>query len=175
MKFANNSLDYKFNKAKAFSKANADIMERVNELSPKYKICIKGMDDCDTLCERANDYLDGHRTKKAMRTMDELETCLDDARERIRIVTKALDNILEKETEVRDFANALKERFASVKTVTKTIVLLTLRLRPILILVFKKLKMNLPALKNGCMPVNLIKPKMKATRLPKKSMWFLVK
>lgn len=92
-------------------------MERVNELSPKYKICIKGMDDCDTLCERANDYLDGHRTKKAMRTMDELETCLDDARERIRIVTKALDNILEKETEVRDFANALKERFASVKTV----------------------------------------------------------
>ena len=112
-----NSLDYKFNKAKAFSKANADIMERVNELSPKYKICIKGMDDCDTLCERANDYLDGHRTKKAMRTMDELETCLDDARERIRIVTKALDNILEKETEVRDFANALKERFASVKTV----------------------------------------------------------
>jgi len=113
----NNSLGYKFNKAKAFSKANADIMERVNELSPKYKICIKGMDDCDTLCERANDYLDGHRTKKAMRTMDELETCLDDARERIRIVTKALDNILEKETEVRDFANALKERFASVKTV----------------------------------------------------------
>lgn len=113
----NNSLDYKFNKAKAFSKANADIMERVNELSPKYKICIKGMDDCDTLCERANDYLDGHRTKKAMRTMDELETCLDDAREKIRIVTKALDNILEKETEVRDFANALKERFASVKTV----------------------------------------------------------
>lgn len=113
----NNSLDYKFNKAKAFSKANADIMERVNELSPKYKICIKGMDDCDTLCERANDYLDGHRTKKAMRTMDELGTCLDDARERIRIVTKALDNILEKETEVRDFANALKERFASVKTV----------------------------------------------------------
>lgn len=113
----NNSLDYKFNKAKAFSKANADIMERVNELSPKYKICIKSMDDCDTLCERANDYLDGHRTKKAMRTMDELETCLDDARERIRIVTKALDNILEKETEVRDFANALKERFASVKTV----------------------------------------------------------
>lgn len=113
----NNSLDYKFNKAKAFSKANADIMERVNELSPKYKICIKGMDDCDTLYERANDYLDGHRTKKAMRTMDELETCLDDARERIRIVTKALDNILEKETEVRDFANALKERFASVKTV----------------------------------------------------------
>lgn len=113
----NNSLNYKFNKAKAFSKANADIMERVNELSPKYKICIKGMDDCDTLCERANDYLDGHRTKKAMRTMDELETCLDDARERIRIVTKALDNILEKETEVRDFANALKERFASVKTV----------------------------------------------------------
>lgn len=113
----NNSLDYKFNKAKAFSKANADIMERVNELSPKYKICIKGMDDCDTLCERANDYLDGHRTKKAMRTMDELETCLDDARERIRIVTKAFDNILEKETEVRDFANALKERFASVKTV----------------------------------------------------------
>ena len=50
----NNSLDYKFNKAKAFSKANADIMERVNELSPKYKICIKGMDDCDTLCERAS-------------------------------------------------------------------------------------------------------------------------
>ena len=32
----NNSLDYKFNKAKAFSKANADIMERVNELSPRF-------------------------------------------------------------------------------------------------------------------------------------------
>lgn len=113
----NNSLDYKFNKAKAFAKANADIMERVNELSPKYKICIKGMDDCDTLCERANDYIEAHHTKKALRTLDELETSLDDARERIRIVQKALDNILQKETEVRDFANALKERFASVKTV----------------------------------------------------------
>ena len=116
----NNSLDYKFNKAKAFAKVNADIMERVNELTPKYNVCIEGMDECDTLCEKAHDALEGHHTKRAMRRMDELETSLKDARERIRIVTKALDNILQKETEVRDFANALKERYQNVRQVYTT-------------------------------------------------------
>ena len=116
----NNSLDYKFNKAKAFAKVNADIMERVNELTPKYNVCIEGMDECDTLCEKAHDALEGHHNKRAMRRMDELETSLKDARERIRIVTKALDNILQKETEVRDFANALKERYQNVRQVYTT-------------------------------------------------------
>lgn len=116
----NNSLDYKFNKAKAFAKVNADIMERVNELTPKHNVCIEGMDECDTLCEKAHDALEGHHTKRAMRRMDELETSLKDARERIRIVTKALDNILQKETEVRDFANALKERYQNVRQVYTT-------------------------------------------------------
>jgi len=116
----NNSLDYKFNKAKAFAKVNADIMERVNELTPKYNVCIEGMDECDTLCEKAHDALEGHHTKRAMRRMDELETSLKDARERIRIVTKALDNILQKEIEVRDFANALKERYQNVRQVYTT-------------------------------------------------------
>ena len=116
----NNSLDYKFNKAKAFAKVKADIMERVNELTPKYNVCIEGMDECDTLCEKAHDALEGHHTKRAMRRMDELETSLKDARERIRIVTKALDNILQKETEVRDFANALKERYQNVRQVYTT-------------------------------------------------------
>ncbi|MDX8416854.1 septation ring formation regulator EzrA [Absicoccus intestinalis] len=116
----NNSLDYKFNKAKAFAKVNADIMERVNELTPKYNVCMEGMDECDTLCEKAHDALEGHHTKRAMRRMDELETSLKDARERIRIVTKALDNILQKETEVRDFANALKERYQNVRQVYTT-------------------------------------------------------
>ncbi len=116
----NNSLDYKFNKAKAFAKVNADIMERVNELTPKYNVCIEGMDECDTLCEKAHDALEGHHTKRAMRRMDELETSLKDARERIRIVMKALDNILQKETEVRDFANALKERYQNVRQVYTT-------------------------------------------------------
>lgn len=116
----NNSLDYKFNKAKAFAKVNADIMERVNELTPKYNVCIEGMDECDTLCEKAHDALEGHHPKRAMRRMDELETSLKDARERIRIVTKALDNILQKETEVRDFANALKERYQNVRQVYTT-------------------------------------------------------
>lgn len=116
----NNSLDYKYNKAKAFAKSNADIMERVNELSPKYKICINGMDECDNLCEQAHDALEARRTKRAMRRMDELETSLQDSRERIRIVTKALDNILQRETEVRDFANALKERYQNVRQVYTT-------------------------------------------------------
>lgn len=116
----NNSLDYKFNKAKAFAKVNADIMERVNELTPKYNVCIEGMDECDTLCEKAHDALEGHHTKRAMRRMDELETSLKDARERIRIVTKALDSILQKEIEVRDFANALKERYQNVRQVYTT-------------------------------------------------------
>lgn len=115
----NNTLDFKFNKAKAFARANADIMERVNDLTPKYDICRKSIDECDEICQRASDYLDRNRAKKAMRTMDELETALDDTQERIRIVTKALDHILEKETETREFSNALKERFRNVKTVYK--------------------------------------------------------
>lgn len=113
----NNSLDYKYNKARVFSKSNADIMERITELTPKYRICVKSMENCDILCEKANRLLEGGRAKKAMRRMDELETTLEDTRERVRIVTKALDHIIQKETEVRDFSNALKERFRNVKTV----------------------------------------------------------
>lgn len=113
----NNSLDYKFNKARAFSKANADIMERVTELTPKYDICIQSIENCDTLCEKSNQALEQGRVKKAMRRMDELETTLEDARERVRIVTKALDHIIQREVEMRDFSNALKERFRNVKTV----------------------------------------------------------
>lgn len=115
----NNTLDFKFNKAKAFAKANADIMERVKDLTPKYDVCRKSIDECDDICQKASDFLDRNRTKKAMRSMDELETAMDDTQERIRIVTKALDHILEKETEVREFSNALKERFRNVKTVYK--------------------------------------------------------
>ena len=43
--------------------------------------------------------------------MDELETVIDETKERIRIVTQSLDHILKKETEVREQANALKERY----------------------------------------------------------------
>ncbi len=111
----NNSLDYKFNKAKAFAKANADIMERLNTLTPKYRVCMKSLEDCDQLCEQASDMVERGRTKKAMRVMDELETSVDDAQERVRIISKALDHILKRETEIRDFSNALKERFYNVK------------------------------------------------------------
>ena len=115
----NNTLDFKFNKAQAFAKANADIMERVKDLTPKYDVCRKSVDECDDICQKASDLLDRNRVKKAMRSMDELETAMDDTQERIRIVTKALDHILERETEIREFSNALKERFRNVKTVYK--------------------------------------------------------
>lgn len=49
--------------------------------------------------------------------MDELETMLDDTKERIRIVNQSLDHILARETEVREKSNSLKERFRNVKKV----------------------------------------------------------
>ena len=113
----NNSLQYKFNKASAFARVNDDIMERVKNLTPKYKTCVDSVVDCETLFTEADDYLAGHRIKKAMRSMDELETVIDETKERIRIVTQSLDHILKKETEVREQANALKERYGNVKKV----------------------------------------------------------
>lgn len=113
----NNSLQYKYNKASAFSRVNDDIMERVNKLTPKYESCLESIVDCETIFTEADDYLAGHRPKKAMRSMDELETVIDETKERIRIVTQSLDHILKRETEVREQANALKERFGNVKKV----------------------------------------------------------
>lgn len=111
----NNSLKYKFNKAQAFARVNDDITDRFKNLTPKYEICQKSIASCNGLYDQADEYLDRGKYKKAMRTMDELETLLDDTRERIRIVTQSLDHILARETEVREKSNALKERFRQVK------------------------------------------------------------
>lgn len=113
----NNSLQYKYNKATAFARVNDDIMERVKNLAPKYDSCLESVVDCETLFTEADDYLDSHRIKKAMRSMDELEMILDETKERVRIVTQSLDHILKRETEVREQANALKERYGNVKKV----------------------------------------------------------
>ncbi|EOS62190.1 hypothetical protein C815_00081 [Firmicutes bacterium M10-2] len=113
----NNALAYKFNKANAFAKANDDIMERIKNLAPKYEICQKSVASCDELFTDADEYIAAHRIKKATRSMDELETMLDDTKERIRIVNQSLDHILARETEVREKSNSLKERFRNVKKV----------------------------------------------------------
>ncbi len=113
----NNALAYKFNKANAFAKANDDIMERIKNLAPKYEICQNSVASCDELFTDADEYIAAHRIKKATRSMDELETMLDDTKERIRIVNQSLDHILARETEVREKSNSLKERFRNVKKV----------------------------------------------------------
>lgn len=113
----NNSLQYKYNKASAFAKVNDDITDRMKNLAPKYEICQKSIHSCETLYEQADEYLLRRRYSKAMKTMDELETMLDDTQERIRIVNQSLDHILAKETEVRERSNALKERFRSVRNI----------------------------------------------------------
>ena len=113
----NNALAYKYNKANAFARVNDDIMDRVKSLTPKYDVCQQSVTACDEIFTTADDYVDAHRIRKAMRSMDELETMLDDTKERIRIVTQSLDHILARETEVREKSNSLKERFRNVKTV----------------------------------------------------------
>lgn len=113
----NNSLAYKFNKASAFARVNDDIMDKVKSLTPKYDTCQKNLSACDDLFNEADDYVSRHRLRKSMRAMDDLETMMDETKERIRIVTQSLDHILARETEVRESANALKERFRNVKTV----------------------------------------------------------
>lgn len=113
----NNSLPYKFNKASAFAKSNPDIMDKVRNIMPKYESSTVSVNQCEELFSEADEYLNSHRLKKAMRNMDELENMLDDTKEKVRIVTQFLDHILERETEVREAANALKERFRGVKTI----------------------------------------------------------
>lgn len=116
----NNSLQYKYNKATAFARVNDDITDRVKNLAPKYEICQKSIASCENLFDAADDYLSRHKYNKSMKAMDDLESMLDDTKERIRIVSQSLDHILAKETEVREKANALKERFRNVKNVYQT-------------------------------------------------------
>ncbi|MBP3871238.1 MAG: negative regulator of septation ring formation [Faecalicoccus sp.] len=113
----NNQLQYKFNKATAFARVNDEIMERVNNLTPKYNTCIENVATCEDLFNEADELLDSRKVRKALHKMDEIETMLDETKERIRIVTQSLDHILSKETEVREVSNALKERFRNVKAV----------------------------------------------------------
>lgn len=116
----NNSLQYKYNKATAFARVNDDITDRVKNLAPKYEICQKSIASCENLFDAADDYLSRHKYNRSMKAMDDLESMLDDTKERIRIVSQSLDHILAKETEVREKANALKERFRNVKNVYQT-------------------------------------------------------
>lgn len=116
----NNSLQYKYNKATAFARVNDDITDRVKNLAPKYEICQKSIASCENLFDEADDYLSRHKYNRSMKAMDDLESMLDDTKERIRIVSQSLDHILAKETEVREKANALKERFRNVKNVYQT-------------------------------------------------------
>ncbi len=113
----NNSLAYKFNRAQAFARVNNEILDRVNEVSPKYEICQHAITGCEDLLQKADDQVASHQIKQAMKTMTSLETDIDDTKERIRIVTRQLDHILASETEVREKANALKERYRSLKAV----------------------------------------------------------
>lgn len=113
----NNSLQYKFNKASAFAKVNDDITDRVKNLTPKYEICLRSIESCEDIYEKADEFIVHHRYKKAMKTMDELEGVIDDTRDRIRIVNQSLDRILAKETEVREKSNAAKERFRNVRNI----------------------------------------------------------
>ncbi len=113
----NNSLQYKFNKATAFARVNDDIIDRVKNLTPKYDICLKSIESCEDIYEKADEFINKHRYKKAMKTMDELEGVIDDTRDRIRIVNQSLDRILAKETEVREKSNAAKERFRNLRNI----------------------------------------------------------
>lgn len=113
----NNSLQYKFNKATAFARVNDDIIDRVKNLTPKYDICLKSIESCEDIYEKADEFINKHHYKKAMKTMDELEGVIDDTRDRIRIVNQSLDRILAKETEVREKSNAAKERFRNLRNI----------------------------------------------------------
>lgn len=113
----NNSLQYKFSKATAFARVNDDIIDRVKNLTPKYDICLKSIESCEDIYEKADEFINKHRYKKAMKTMDELEGVIDDTRDRIRIVNQSLDRILAKETEVREKSNAAKERFRNLRNI----------------------------------------------------------
>lgn len=112
-----NSLQYKFNKATAFAKVNDDITDRVKNLTPKYDICLKSIESCEDIYDKAEEFINRHRYKKSMKTMDELEGVIDDTRDRIRIVNSSLDRILARETEVREKSNAAKERFRNLKNI----------------------------------------------------------
>lgn len=110
-----NTLEYKFSKATAFAKANEDLTERVDALKPRYDICIQSVQACENLYEKAYGYMQRHKYKKAMRTMDEVETVLEDTDERIRIVTQSLDNILSREAEVQAKSEALRKRYETIR------------------------------------------------------------
>ncbi|MGI6512401.1 MAG: septation ring formation regulator EzrA [Catenisphaera adipataccumulans] len=114
---SSNSLEYKYNKASAFSKSNTDIMDKVNEITPQYKKCFEGIEACKKEQADTEAQLKHGKYKKNMEAMDHLEVSVQETDERIRLVGKTLDRILEKETKTREFANALKERFRNVKTV----------------------------------------------------------
>lgn len=60
----NNSLQYKFNKATAFARVNDDIIDRVKNLTPKYDICLKSIESCEDIYEKADEFINKHRYKK---------------------------------------------------------------------------------------------------------------
>ena len=110
-----NGLQSKYTKALAFAKANDDLTERVEALKPKYEICLQSVTTCENLYEKAFDELSHHKYKKCVRTMDEVETVLEDTEERIRIVMQSIDNVLSRESEVREKSQRTIDRFHSTK------------------------------------------------------------
>lgn len=105
-----NHLQDKFLKAETIAKANEDLQERVNDIRPKYEICIESVNTCENLYEKAFDYFSRHKYKKALRAMDEVEAVLYDTEERINIVVQSLDQILSRETEIKTKADKVIEQ-----------------------------------------------------------------
>lgn len=110
-----NNLQAKYTKADAIAKANEDLLERVEDLRPKYEICMESVSACENLYEKAFDFFKRHKYKKSLRAMDEVEAVLDDTEERIRIVMQSLDNILSRETEIRTKAEKVTEQVRKEK------------------------------------------------------------
>ncbi|MCF0106492.1 MAG: negative regulator of septation ring formation [Holdemanella sp.] len=113
----NSAITYKYNKATAFGRSNKEALEQVQQLKPKYELCVQNIKTCEHLFTDAVEFLDSRKIKKAQRSMDDLEEILQDAKDRLQIVSETLDNILQREGEVREQANAVKERLSSVKKV----------------------------------------------------------
>ena len=113
----NSAVTYKYNKATAFGRSNKEALEKVQQLKPQYDVCVQNIKICDHLFTDATEYLESRKTKKAKCSMNDLEEVLESTKERIQLVTETLDHILEREAEVREQANAVKERLSNVKKV----------------------------------------------------------
>ena len=108
-------LAFKLNRANALSRVNEKMQERVEEYQADFDEIQEKLKTASCSLAEIDDLIYGHKTKAALKQLEVIQAEFDELETFINKVNGALDEVLEKESDLREQINALKDEFRTLK------------------------------------------------------------